>query len=146
MLGLNLHIQLKYCVDFLCLPSHPPCFTIVLHAYGAGNEPYDIWSDLDRKSQEYKDLKEERAQALWRAIEAIIPDVQERVVLSQIGSPITHERFLRRPRGTYGAATEDYLKDGSTPFERLVLCGKMIQYSILYDPICFFLYITKLGS
>jgi phytoene dehydrogenase-like protein len=40
-----------------------------------------------------------------------------------VGSPLTHERFLRRPKGTYGAATEDYLKDGSTPFESLVLCG-----------------------
>ncbi len=96
---------------------------IVIHAYGAGNEPYDIWKGLDRKSKEYKDLKESRAVALWRAVESIIPDARERSVLSMIGSPITHERFLRRPRGTYGASTEDYLKDGSTPFQRLVLCG-----------------------
>jgi len=40
-----------------------------------------------------------------------------------IGSPLTHERFLRRPSGTYGSATEDYLKDGSTPISNLVLCG-----------------------
>lgn len=36
---------------------------------------------------------------------------------------MTHERFLRRPRGSYGSSTEDYLSDGSTPFKRLVLCG-----------------------
>lgn len=96
---------------------------IVIHAYGAGNEPYDIWKGLDRRSPEYKILKEARADVLWRAVESIIPDARERAVISQIGSPLTHERFLRRPRGTYGSSTEDYLKDGATPFKRLVLCG-----------------------
>jgi phytoene dehydrogenase-like protein len=46
--------------------------------------------------------------------------------LDLTGSPLTHERFLRRARGTYGAATEDYLKDGSTPIENLVLAGDSI--------------------
>lgn len=78
---------------------------------------------MDRRSTEYKNLKEERAEILWKAIESIIPDARERTVTSMIGTPLTHERFLRRPNGTYGSSTEDYLKDGSTPFERLVLCG-----------------------
>lgn len=56
-------------------------------------------------------------------MESIIPDIRDRAVLQMIGSPITHERFLRRPRGTYGSATEDYLKDGSTPLESLVLAN-----------------------
>jgi phytoene dehydrogenase-like protein len=99
---------------------------MVIHAYAAGNEPYAIWRDLSRTSPEYKELKEERAQVLWRAVESIIPDVRDRVVLELIGSPKTHERFLRRPMGTYGAATEDYLKDGSTPWENLVLAGDSI--------------------
>jgi len=96
---------------------------IVVHAYGAGNEPYDIWANLTRTSKDYKELKEKRASILWKAVESIIPDARERVVADLVGSPITHERFLRRPKGTYGAATEDYLKDGSTPIEGLVLCG-----------------------
>ena len=96
---------------------------VLIHAYGAGNEPYGIWEDLERNSKEYNYLKQTRAEALWRAVESAIPDARERVVLSMIGSPKTHERFLRRPRGTYGASTEDYLRDGSTPFERLKLCG-----------------------
>lgn len=99
---------------------------IVIHAYGAGNEPFDVWKGLDRKSEEYKRLKKERAEVLWRAVESIIPDARERVVLDMVGSPLTHERFLRRPRGTYGAATEDYLKDGATGFGSLVLCGDSI--------------------
>jgi phytoene dehydrogenase-like protein len=36
---------------------------------------------------------------------------------------MTHERFLRRPKGTYGSATKDYLKDGTTPFANLLLAG-----------------------
>ena len=96
---------------------------IVIHAYGAGNEPYEKWESLDRRSKEYDKLKQERVGVLWRAVEAIIPDARKRAVLELIGSPLTHERFLRRPRGTYGAATEDYLKDGSTPIRGLVLCG-----------------------
>lgn len=98
---------------------------IVVHAYGAGNEPYDIWANLSRTSAEYKALKEQRASVLWEAVESIIPDARERVVMNTdlVGTPLTHERFLRRPRGTYGAATEDYLRDGKTPIAGLVLCG-----------------------
>lgn len=99
---------------------------MVLHAYGAGNEPYESWKDIKRGSSEYREFKEKRSQVLWRAVESIIPDVRDRVVLQLVGSPKTHERFLRRPMGTYGAATEDYLKDGSTPYETLVLAGEGI--------------------
>jgi phytoene dehydrogenase-like protein len=73
---------------------------IIVHAYGAGNEPYFLWEGMDRKSEEYRKLKDERAEVLWKAIESIIPDARERTVTSLVGSPITHERFLRRPRGT----------------------------------------------
>ena len=97
--------------------------TIVVHAYGAGNEPYELWKGLDRNSRAYRDLKEERSQVLWRAVESIIPDARKRVIVDMVGSPLTHERFLRRPKGTYGSATEDYLQDGSTPFSSLVFCG-----------------------
>lgn len=100
---------------------------IVLHAYGAGNEPYDMWKassdDVMKQSSTYEALKDERAVPLWRAIESIIPDAKDRVVLALLGSPLTHEHFLRRPFGTYGAAFEDCLKDGSTPIPNLILAG-----------------------
>jgi len=116
--------------------------TIVVHAYGAGNEPFDVWktssndatatkdSTVDPQisgeryqSSTYEALKDARAVPLWRAIESIIPDARDRTVIALIGSPLTHERFLRRPNGTYGAAIEDLLKDGSTPIPNLVLAG-----------------------
>lgn len=115
---------------------------IVVHAYGAGNEPYDIWTSHDTirtnstsspdnlprsggryQSSTYEALKDARAAPLWRAIESIIPDARNRTVLALIGSPLTHERYLRRPFGTYGAAIEDCLKDGSTPISNLILAG-----------------------
>ena len=109
-------------------PTLAPDGYMVLHAYGAGNEPYDVWKKFsnDRNSPEYKQLKEERSRVLWRALESVIPDVQDRIVLDLVGSPLTHERFLRRPMGTYGSATEDYLKDGSTPIPNFVLAGDQI--------------------
>mmetsp|Transcript_10125 Transcript_10125/g.21248 ORF Transcript_10125/g.21248 Transcript_10125/m.21248 type:complete len:737 (+) Transcript_10125:223-2433(+) len=118
---------------------------IVVHAYGAGNEPYGIWrpscNEADShnngedasadddvsagrySSPTYEALKNARVKPLWRAIESIIPDARDRTVLALVGSPLTHERFLRRPYGTYGASVEDCLKDGSTPIQNLVLCG-----------------------
>jgi phytoene dehydrogenase-like protein len=96
---------------------------MIVHAYGAGNEPYHVWEGLKRNSPEYNSLKKERSEVLWRAIESVIPDVRNRVVMDLVGSPLTHERFLRRPRGTYGAATEDYFKDGSTPISNFLLAG-----------------------
>ena len=124
-----------------------------MHAYGAGNEPYDIWKEKKSspmnngsattgeeddvaeqaesqtpaggryQSSTYEALQDSRAIPLWRAIESVIPDARDRTVLAMVGSPLTHERFLRRPGGTYGAAIEDCLKDGSTPIDNLVLAG-----------------------
>ena len=42
------------------------------------------------------------AQVLWKAIERVIPDIRQRIDVAQVGTPLTHERFLRRHRGTYG--------------------------------------------
>ena len=41
---------------------------------------------------------------MWDTIERIIPDVKQRVEVEIYASPLTHQRFLRRHRGTYGPA------------------------------------------
>lgn len=41
---------------------------------------------------------------LWCALERAIPDVRDRAELVMVGTPLTHERFLNRHRGTYGPA------------------------------------------
>ncbi|KAJ8604489.1 hypothetical protein CTAYLR_000989 [Chrysophaeum taylorii] len=92
---------------FISIPSvldadlAPPGYH-VLHAYLPATEPYDRWTNLDRDA--YDALKKERGEVLWRAVERVIPDVRDRVEVSMVGTPTTHERFLRRPRGTYGPA------------------------------------------
>ena len=76
----------------------------VIHVYSSGGEPYEPWEKLTPDSPEYEAYKEERAGILWEAVEKCIPDVRDRVEFSIIGSPLAHEAFLRRDRGTYGMA------------------------------------------
>ena len=100
----------------------------VLHAYVPATEPYEWWSDMDRKSDEYKKKKEEAADFLWSAIEEYVPNARDRAIPGtvQIGTPLTHERFLRRSNGAYGPRVEagkHTLPGHKTPLEGLLLCG-----------------------
>eukprot|EP00438_Fugacium_kawagutii_P001324 Skav226308 [mRNA] locus=scaffold3301:514016:515848:+ [translate_table: standard] len=81
-------------------PDLCPPGKLVLHLYGAGNEPFDIWENL--KGDEYEAMKAERSQRLWQALEDVIPDARARAEVAMVGSPLTHRRFLRRTAGTYG--------------------------------------------
>jgi phytoene dehydrogenase-like protein len=85
-------------------PSLAPEGKHVLHAYVPATEPYEWWEGMDRNSKEYKQKKEEAADFLWSAIEEYVPDARNRAVPGtvQIGTPLTHERFLRRTQGAYG--------------------------------------------
>mmetsp|Transcript_80955 Transcript_80955/g.158178 ORF Transcript_80955/g.158178 Transcript_80955/m.158178 type:complete len:654 (-) Transcript_80955:281-2242(-) len=109
----------------------------VIHAYTAGNEPFEIWEKfLDKKKYkqsssgdgvgggteddedtaesiasyrfdpEYVQLKEERAAPLWDAIARRIPNIRDPGVCAvvQVGTPLTHSRFLKRHKGNYGLA------------------------------------------
>ena len=61
------------------------------------------------------------ADFLWTAVEQYIPDARQRSDkrVEQIGTPLTHERFLRRSYGTYGprikAGSGDALPGHKTP-------------------------------
>ncbi|WIA20624.1 hypothetical protein OEZ85_005006 [Tetradesmus obliquus] len=108
-------------------PALAPPGKAVVHAYTAGNEPYSVWEGLKRGSKEYEDLKQERSQTLWKALERFIPDVRERTELCMVGTPLTHERFLRRHRGSYGPAISASGKrtwpGTATPVPGLTVCG-----------------------
>ena len=109
-------------------PSLAPEGKHVLHAYVPATEPYEWWEGLDRTSEEYKKKKEEAADFLWSAIEEYVPNARDRAVPGtvQIGTPLTHERFLRRSRGTYGPrvqAGKQTLPGHKTPLEGLFLVG-----------------------
>ncbi len=115
------------CIPSVIDPAMAPPDHHVIHAYTAGNEPYSVWEGVKPKSAQYEQMKEERSQVLWRGLEKIIPDVRERAEIALVGTPLTHERYLRRHRGTYGAgyrADEGRMFPGAaTPLEGLLCCG-----------------------
>lgn len=107
-------------------PSLAPPGHHVIHAYTPGNEPYELWQTLDRRSVAYADLKAQRSQRLWEALERVIPDIRSRCEVTLVGTPLTHERFLRRYRGTYGPAIvagKALFPGPKMPVKDLLCCG-----------------------
>lgn len=97
-----------------------------LHAYLPATEPYHIWKGVKKGSPEYAALKEERSAVLWAGLEKIIPDIRQRAEVSMVGTPLTHERYLRRSRGSYGPAIkagEGLFPGPTTPVAGLYCCG-----------------------
>jgi len=96
-------------VPSLLDPSLAPEGHHVIHAYTAGNEPFHVWEKFEgaanyRSDPEYIALKEERSAPMWEAIKRRVPGIEDGVVVRQIGTPLTHARFLKRHRGNYGLA------------------------------------------
>jgi len=106
-------------------PSLAPEGYHIVHAYTAASENFNDWegfmengkdsgkvgaSPNSRSAQVYNSeegyeaLKTEKAEALWKAIECVIPDVRERSeaegAISIVGTPLTHRRYNQRFRGT----------------------------------------------
>lgn len=107
-------------------PSLAPAGKHAIHAYTPGNEPYALWQGLSRRSEDYARQKQERCQVLWQALERIIPDIRSRCEVTLVGTPLTHERFLRRYRGSYGPAIragESKFPGPKTPLPGLLCCG-----------------------
>lgn len=134
-------------------PSLAPEGYHIVHAYTAASENFDDWlSFLEGKTdsgkvgsvpssntarsysrnEEYKLLKKQKEDALWKAVEQIIPDVRERASrvgsLALVGTPLTHRRYNQRFRGTYGPAPKEggdvwELQGTTTPISGLLACG-----------------------
>lgn len=67
-------------------------------------------------------------QVIWKAVErALGPGFRrESCEVKLVGTPLTHRRFLRRNRGTYGPAIkagEATFPGHSTPIPQLFCCG-----------------------
>ena len=107
-------------------PSLAPPGKHCIHVYTPGNEPYELWAGMDRRSEAYQEQKQARAEIMWQGLERVIPDIRDRVELTLIGTPLTHKRFLRRHHGSYGPAHQagKALFPGSTtPLSGLLCCG-----------------------
>ena len=92
----------------------------VVHAYTL--EPFAGW----QRDGEYETRKREKAQSLFQALERVIPDLRDRIVLELIGTPLTHAHYLRRYQGTYGpaiAAGQGMFPGPQTPIAGLYRVG-----------------------
>ena len=110
-------------------PSLAPPGKHSLHAYFPATELWAPWEGLDRKSEEYKNLKKERSKALWAAVERIIPDIRSRIEIEMVGTPLAHARFLRRHKGSYGPAWkagQATFPFGGSPIKNLYCCGDFV--------------------
>ncbi len=124
----------------------------IVHAYTAACDSFESWEKfIPRDSEsygnnayiapasdycddpEYIKLKDEKADALWKAVEQVIPDVRVRAKhessVCVVGTPLTHRRFNRRSSGTYGPGvtkgsdTWNLLSANSLKIPGLTLCG-----------------------
>ncbi|CAB9516311.1 Prolycopene isomerase, chloroplastic [Seminavis robusta] len=134
-------------------PSLAPEGYHIVHAYTAACDSFDDWQKYLETEKDsgvvgsspnagaaskyntvdgYNELKEQKAEVLWKAIECVIPDVRDRAKqegsIVMIGTPLTHRRYNQRFRGTYGPAPgpgKDVweLPGASTKIKGLLACG-----------------------
>ncbi len=98
----------------------------VLHGYTPANEPWEIWEKLDPKESTYKNLKEERCSIFLHALRKIIPDIDQRIDIKMLGTPLTHKKFTNTYCGSYGpalSAAEGLFPGCKTPIKNLFACG-----------------------
>ncbi|MGF1524534.1 MAG: phytoene desaturase family protein [Leptolyngbyaceae cyanobacterium] len=101
-------------------PTLAPAGKHCVHVYSL-----ERWEDWQR-DETYDARKKARAESLYRALAKVIPDVRDRLELELIGTPLTHQRFLRRYQGTYGpaiAAGTGFFPGYRTPVEGLLRVG-----------------------
>ncbi len=107
-------------------PSLAPRGYHTIHVYTPANEPYALWEGLERDRCAYEQQKQQRAEVMWQALEQIIPDIRDRCEVTLVGTPLTHARFLRRYRGSYGPAIragQGLFPSSRTPLAGLLCCG-----------------------
>ncbi|CAE7192094.1 CRTISO [Symbiodinium natans] len=94
-----------------------------LHAYTPATEPWEDWHGLSK--DQYQKKKLEAGDFLMSAIERQVPDMRSRVVFQKVGTPLTHARFLRKPKGAYGwrVLAGSNLPGHTTPLQGFHLCG-----------------------
>lgn len=87
-------------------PSLAPDGYHIIHAYTL--EPFERWPGLSADRAVYEAAKKQAAEPLMKAIRSVIPDLDARLedqfAICKIGSPLTHARFCRRYKGSYGPA------------------------------------------
>ena len=74
----------------------------------------------------YKNLKEERCSIFLKSLRKIIPDIDSRIEIKFLGTPLTHKKFTNTYCGSYGpalSAAEGLFPGCKTPVKNLLTCG-----------------------
>jgi len=98
-------------------PSLAPSGKHLAHVYAAANEPFEDWFP---RPDDYQTRKEKALEPLWKALEAVIPDVRQRAEFVIGGTPLTHAFWNRRYRGSYGPTS---FADGGTSVPNVFTVG-----------------------
>jgi len=89
----------------------------------------DIISDQKRYvelTKEYKDLKEKRCEIFLNPLRKIIPDIDKRIEIKMLGTPLTHQKFTYTSSGSYGpaiSAKQGLFPGYKTPIKNVFSCG-----------------------
>ncbi len=81
-------------------PSLAPAGKHIIHAFVTGE--VDEWQHYERGSSAYLAAKEEVAAGVIARTERILPGLSKAVELKVLATPLTHERYLNRFKGSYG--------------------------------------------
>ncbi len=98
----------------------------VLHGYTPANEPWEIWENSNFNDSTYKNLKEERCSIFLKSLRKIIPDIDNRIEIKLLGTPLTHKKYTNTYCGSYGpalSAAQGLFPGCTTPFRNLLTCG-----------------------
>ncbi len=97
-----------------------------LHGYTPANESWEKWEKLKKDTKNYKQLKEDSCAIFFKPLKKIIPDIEERIDIKLLGTPITHKRFTNTHCGSYGpsiSAHKNLFPGCKTPVKNLFICG-----------------------
>ncbi len=81
-------------------PSVAPKGKHLVHAFVT--DEVDRWKEYRRGDEQYKQAKNEFGASIIRRTEKILPGLSDAVELQLFATPLTHERYLNRYKGSYG--------------------------------------------
>ena len=119
-------------------PGMAPAGQHVLHAYTPANEPWELWSGLDRSTPDYERQRADRCQVFWHVLEQRIPDLRSRCQVVMEGTPLTHRHYLSVHNGSYGpalSAAQGLFPGVQTPVKGLLQCGASTFPGIGIPPV-----------
>ena len=101
---------------------------LMIHAYTAGNEPWEPWGRNENGDKNvYDAAKKASCEVLYRSVSRALgisrDELARRTDVQLLGSPHTHKRFLLRDEGTYGAEFGSMLAGPTTTLPGLFLTG-----------------------